>query len=83
MKGKILGLIVCGIAVLFGAYEFVAIADGVGGIPTISRMVQGLRDLGGLFNAISFGIAAIFVFALIRLAVWIWPHLREEERSEL
>jgi hypothetical protein len=83
VKGKFLGLGVCAIAVLMGAYEFVGIADGAGGVPTISRLVQGLRDLGTVFTVMAYGIAAVFVTALVVLARWLWPHLTKEERSNL
>lgn len=58
-------------------YEFVAIASPR--LPTISRVVQGWRDAGGV-RAV-FGITLFCVVALGVFARWLWGHFLHAPRS--
>jgi hypothetical protein len=75
-----LGALVALFAALTATYEFVAIETPA---PTISRVLQGVRDSGWPGAVLIYGVATAIVVALVGFARWVWPHLTQEKRSNL
>lgn len=61
---------------IIGGYEGLALLTP---LPTISRMVQGLRDGGHPF--LVFLISALFVCILAMFGAWLYYHLNYQVRS--
>jgi hypothetical protein len=83
MTGKDLGKLLALLAALVFGYEYVAIEDGAGGVPTISRILQGLRDLGAFGEAIVFVVVVAIAAGMLIFLKWLAPHLLRGKRSEL
>ena len=74
-----IGLILSIAAFLIGGYEGLAIA--VGPIPTISRLMQGLRDGG--HQGVIWCISIVFVCIFAVFGAWLYYHLNYQPRSNL
>lgn len=61
---------------LIGGYEGLALLTP---LPTISRMMQGLRDSG--HPGVVFVISAVFVCILALFGAWLYYHLNYQPRS--
>lgn len=77
------GLAIAGLAAFLAVWETIAIADGDGGIPTISRCVQGLRDTGRLGSEIVVAITTFLVIVIGAFVLWLVPHFVRSRRSSL
>jgi pyrrolidone-carboxylate peptidase len=73
---KNIGLILSILAFLIGGYEAVALVTPA---PTISRMMQGLRDAG--HPGIVWLISGVFVCIFALFGAWLYYHLNYQPRS--
>jgi hypothetical protein len=83
VKGRILGLSLCGLATVCGGWEGIAIADGAGGVPTISRVVQGVRDASLAGFVFVVGLLLAIVAGSLWFLIWLVHHWIQERRSTL
>jgi len=70
------GVILSFVAFVVGGYEFFALVTP---LPTISRLVQGLRDGGHVY--VVFGISLVFVCVFAIFGAWLYYHLNYQPRS--
>ena len=73
---KNIGVILSVLTFLIGGYEAVALLSP---LPTISRMMQGLRDAG--HPGVVWIISGIFVCVLALFGAWLYYHLNFQTRS--
>ena len=73
---KNIGLVLAILTFLIGGYEALALVTP---LPTISRMMQGLRDAG--HPGIVWIISGIFVCILALFGAWLYYHLNYQTRS--
>lgn len=73
---KNIGVFLAAAAGIIAGYEFVALLTP---LPTISRLVQGLRDSG--HRGTVFLISAVFVCIFALFGAWLYYHLNYEPRS--
>lgn len=73
---KNIGVFLAAAAGIIAGYEFAALLTP---LPTISRLVQGLRDSG--HRGTVFVISAIFVCIFALFGAWLYYHLNYEPRS--
>jgi uncharacterized membrane protein len=70
------GVIVGALAFLIAGYEFLALVTP---LPTISRLVQGLRDGG--HKDVVFLLSLVFVCVFAIFGAWLYYHLNYQPRS--
>ena len=75
------GLALAGALVLF--YEFVAIFDGHGDVPTISRIWQGIRDWSPFLGFVMGALTILLASALVVFTAWLVRHFWRDRRSTL
>lgn len=73
---KNIGVFLAAAAGLIAGYEFVSLITP---LPTISRVVQGLRDAGHPLAV--FVISAVFVCIFALFGAWLYYHLNYQPRS--
>lgn len=73
---KNIGVVLAFLSFLIGGYEFAALVTP---LPTISRVVQGLRDGG--HEGIVFLLSALFVCIFALFGAWLYYHLNYQPRS--
>lgn len=73
---KHIGIALSFLSFLIGGYEFAAL---VSPLPTISRVVQGLRDGG--HEGVVFLLSAVFVCVFALFGAWLYYHLNYQPRS--
>jgi hypothetical protein len=73
---KNIGLILATLTFIIGGYEGLALVTP---LPTISRMVQGLRDSG--HPLVVFLISTVLVWILASFGAWLYYHLNYQLRS--
>jgi hypothetical protein len=73
---KNIGFILATLTFIIGGYEGLALVTP---LPTISRMMQGLRDNGHPFWV--FMISLVFVWILASFGAWLYYHLNYQLRS--
>ena len=73
---KNIGVVLAVLAFLIAGYEAVALTTP---LPTISRMMQGLRDGG--HEGVVWILAAIFVCIFALFGAWLYYHLNYQVRS--
>ena len=73
---KNIGLILSLLAALIGGYEALALVTE---LPTISRMMQGLRDGG--HQGVIWLLSALFVCIFALFGAWLYYHLNYQPRS--
>jgi hypothetical protein len=78
-----LGIVLSFLASLVLAYEGIALLDGPDGVPTISRLWQGVRDISAAFGVIMGLLALALGVGLMWFGFWVRGHLAEDERSAL
>jgi hypothetical protein len=81
MQARWLGATVALLICLGSGYEFLAIVHPA--VPTISRVVQGWRDLGDWWGFLALSVTFAMVGALLIFTRWLWYHLRRDRRSPL
>ena len=74
-----IGLVLSIAACVIGGYEGLAIV--VGPVPTISRLMQGLRDGG--HQGVIWLISVVFVCIFAVFGAWLYYHLNYQPRSTL
>jgi hypothetical protein len=73
---KNIGVVLAVLTFLIGGYEALALMTP---LPTISRMMQGLRDGG--HQGVVFVISAVMVCILSLFGAWLYYHLNFQVRS--
>lgn len=73
---KNVGIVLAGLTFILGGYEFLALVTP---LPTISRMVQGLRDNG--HEGVVFLMSAVCVCILALFGSWLYYHFNYQLRS--
>ena len=73
---RLTGVAVSFLAFLIGGYEFFALVTP---LPTISRLVQGLRDSG--HPNVVFLLSLVFVCIFAIFGAWLYYHLNYQPRS--
>lgn len=73
---KNIGVVLAVLTFAIGGYEALAL---VSPLPTLSRMMQGLRDNGHPF--VVFMISLVFVWILASFGAWLYYHLNYQLRS--
>ena len=76
---KNIGVTLCLIIFAIVTYEGAALLTGPGWPPTISRLMQGLRDGG--HQSVVFIISCIFVCIFAIFGAWLYYHLNYQVRS--
>ena len=71
-----IGVALSFLVTLIGGYELAALLTP---LPTISRMVQGLRDAG--HPGVVWLISGVFVCVLALFGAWLYYHLNYQPRS--
>ncbi len=74
---KNIGIVVCTIVFLGSGYELAALL--LPGVPTLSRLTQGLRDSG--HRGTVFMISILCGLVLMILAQWLYYHFNYQVRS--
>jgi hypothetical protein len=65
---------------LLFVYEGIAL---LGPWPTISRLIQGVRDSGGTASTLAHSISLLIGAIGLFFSVWLPRHLRRDKRSDL
>lgn len=73
---KNIGVVLAVLTFLIGGYEALALVTP---LPTLSRIMQGLRDGGHRFAV--FAISLAFVWILASFGAWLYYHLNYQVRS--
>lgn len=73
---KNIGVFLAAAVTFIGGYELIALLTP---LPTISRLVQGLRDGG--HQGLVFVISAVFVCIFALFGAWLYYHLNYEPRT--
>lgn len=73
---KNIGLVLAILTLIIGGYEALALVTP---LPTLSRVMQGLRDGGHRFTV--FMISQLFIWVLASFAAWLYYHLNYQARS--
>lgn len=73
---KNIGVVLAALAFIIGGYEFFALITP---LPTISRIVQGLRDGG--HPGVVWLLSGLFVCIFALFGAWLYYHLNYQPRS--
>lgn len=78
MNNRLIGISISALATLIAGYETLAL---IGPWPTISRIIQGLRDNG--HTVLVWVLVIVLCLIFVGFAVWLFRHLLFSPRSNL